>query len=54
MVAKLYDGKTTKVWRTSPQKSSEIVTYEEENIGLDRNMPRETYISSEKRKLLMI
>ena len=39
-------AKIRKVVRTSPHKSSQIVTNEIENIGL---IPKETYISPEKR-----
>ena len=48
-VAKSYDGKITKVSKTSPQINSETVANEEENIGLDREIPRERYISPEKK-----
>ena len=37
--------KITKVSRTSPQNSSETVTNEAENIGLDREILTERYIS---------
>ena len=40
--------KTTEVSRTSPQNSLETVTNETENIGLDRKIPKERYISTEK------
>ena len=41
--------KVTKVSRTSPQNSSETVTNETENIRLDRDIPKERYMSPEKR-----
>ena len=40
--------KITKASRTSPQNNSEAVANEEENIGFDREMPREIYISRKK------
>ena len=40
--------KITNVSRTSPQNNSETVTSEKKNIGLDREIPRERYISPEK------
>ena len=47
--------KITKVWKTSPQKNCITVTNEEENIGVEREINKEKYISSEKkRNLLMI
>ena len=41
--------KITKVWRTSPQNNSDTVTNEEENIGFDREKPKQRYISPEKK-----
>ena len=47
--------KITEVSRTSPQNSSEIVTNETENIGVDRKRPKKRCISAEKQsKLLML
>ena len=40
--------KITKFLRTSPKNNLETVTAEEENIGLDSEMPRETCISRKK------
>ena len=49
------DNKITKVSKYSPQKSSETVKSEAGKIGFDRWIPKERYISPEKRqKLLMI
>ena len=45
--------KVTKVLTTSPRGNSETDTNEEGNIRLDRDIPRERYISPEK-ILLMI
>ena len=42
-------NKITKVSRNSPQNSLERVTSEAEHIGLDREIPKEVYISPEKR-----
>ena len=41
-------NKITKVSRTLPQNSSRTVTNETENIGIDRKMLKERYISPEK------
>ena len=54
IVNKIAD-KITKVFKTSSQNNSEIVTNEEENVGLDRKIASEIYISPEKRhKILKI
>ena len=45
--------KITKVSRVSPQKSSEIVKNEAGNIGFDREIPKERYISPEKRQKII-
>ena len=42
--------KITKVSRTSPQNSLVTVTNETENIGLEREIPKERYTSPEKRQ----
>ena len=41
--------KITKISKTLPHNNSEIVT----NIGLDREIPRERYISPEKRQKII-
>ena len=47
--------KITKVSRTSLENNSEIVANKEEDIGFDREIPKERYISPDKkRSLLMI
>ena len=47
--------KITKILRNSLQNNSETITYEEENIRLNRGIQRGSYISPEKnKKLLMI
>ena len=45
--------RTTKATKTLPHNNSEIVTNEEENIVLDREIPRERYISPEKRQQII-
>ena len=42
--------KITKVCRTSPQNNSETVAYEIENIEHDKEIPKERYISPEKKQ----
>ena len=37
--------KITKVWRTSPQNNWDTVTNEEENIGFDKEIPKQRWIS---------
>ena len=37
-----------KIWRTSLQNNSEKLTNEEKNVGLHREIPRESYTSPEK------
>ena len=55
LIANKIADRITKVSRTSPQNSSETVESEAENIGFDRVIPKERYISPEKdRKLSMI
>ena len=59
MVSNKIANKITKVSRTLPQNksdSSETVKSETENIGTDRETPRESYIylQKEDKKLLMI
>ena len=41
--------KITKVSKTSPQNSSKTVESEIENIGFERQRPKERYISPEKK-----
>ena len=41
--------KITKVSKASSQNNSKTVTTKQGNIGLDREIPRERYISSEKK-----
>ena len=53
MIDNKIPDKVTKVLTTSPQGNSETDTTEEENIRLDRDIPRERYICPEK-ILLMI
>ena len=45
--------RTTKDTKTLPHHNSEIVTNEEENIVLEREIPRERYISPEKRQQII-
>ena len=45
--------KVTKVTKPLPQNNLEIVTNEEENAGLDREIPRARYISPEKRQKII-
>ena len=42
------DDKITKCSKNWSQNNSETVTHEEKNIELDREIPRERYISQEK------
>ena len=50
MIGNKTDDIITKVSRNSPKNSSGTVTNGTENIVLDRETPKERYISSEKRK----
>ena len=43
----------TNVSRTSPQNSSEAVTNEAKNIGIDREIPKERYVSPEQRQKII-
>ena len=45
LVAKSYDGKTTKVSRNSQQKKSDAVTNQN-----DKEKPKERYISQDKKQ----
>ena len=47
VLAKLYDGKTTNVSRTSPQNSYKYYTVKNEH---DEELPKERYISPEERQ----
>ena len=40
-----FTGNKIAISKRSPQNSPETVTNEEENIGIDRDIPRERYIS---------
>ena len=42
-----------KVSRTSPRNSFETLESEAENIGFDRKIPKERYISLEKRQQII-
>ena len=44
----------TKVSRTSRWNNSKVVTNKAENIGLDREIPKESYIYPEKDKKLLV
>ena len=44
----------TKVSRSSPQNSSEAVKRETENVGFDREIPKERYLQKKDSKLLII
>ena len=46
--------KITKFLENLPRNNSETVTNEGENIGLDREIPRERYISPERRQKLLM
>ena len=46
--------KIMKVLKISPQNSSKTVESETENIGFDRETPKERYVSPEERKISMI
>ena len=50
MISNKIRDEITKVWRTSPQNSSETVTNEGEIIGIDREIPKGRYLSSEKQQ----
>ena len=50
LIGNKIDDRITKVSKTTLQNSSKIVPNEEENIGLYREIPRERYISPEKRQ----
>ena len=47
-IANKIADKTTKVSKILPQNNLETVTNEEKNIGVDREIPRERYISPVK------
>ena len=54
MISNKIEVKITKFLKISPPNNSETVTNREENTGLDREVPRERYISPKKdRKVLM-
>ena len=46
-------NRITKASRTSPQNNSETVTNEAENIELDKEIPKERYISPEQRQKII-
>ena len=55
MIGNKITDKITKFLRTLPQNSPETITNEAENIGFDREIPKEKYVSPERgRTLLMI
>ena len=49
MIGNEIANKATEISRTSPQNTSGTVESETENIGFDREIPKERYISTEKR-----
>ena len=53
LICKKVTNKITTVSKTSPQNSLETVANEAENIGLDREIPRERYTSSQKRQKII-
>ena len=53
MIGKKIADKITKDSKTSPQNNLETVTNEEENIALVSEIPREKYISPEKRQKII-
>ena len=53
MIGHKISNKITKVSRNSPQNSSLTVEIETENIGFDREIPKERHISSEKRQRII-
>ena len=50
MISNKIEVKITKFLKISPPNNSETVTNREENIGLDREVPRERYISKKRQK----
>ena len=50
MIGNKIADKITKVSRTSPQNTPETVESETEKIGFDREIPKQRYISPEKRQ----
>ena len=46
-------NRITKASRTSPQNNSETVTNEAENIELDKEIPKERYISPDQRQKII-
>ena len=46
-------NRITKASRTSPQNNSETFTNEAENIELDKEIPKERYISPEQRQKII-
>ena len=53
MIGNTSADKMTKVTRSSPQSNSQTVTNEAENIGLDREIPKERCISPENRQKII-
>ena len=49
LIANKIIDKSKKVSRTSPQNSSETITNKPENIRLHREIPKERYVSPEKK-----
>ena len=54
MIGNKITDKITKMSRHSPQNNSEIVESEIENTKFDREIPKERYISPEKRQQINI
>ena len=54
MIGSKITNKITNVSRSAPQNNSGIVINEAENIGLDREIPRERHDPQKKTKLLMV
>ena len=54
MIGNKITDKITKMSRRSPQNNSETVESEIENTKFDREIPRERYISPEKRQQINI
>ena len=53
MIGNKIADKMTKVSKTLPNNSSETVTNETENVEQDKEIPKERYISSEKRQKII-
>ena len=53
MIGNKITDKITKVSKTSLQNKQETVTNEEKNIGFDREIPKERYITPEERQIVI-